>query len=286
MALDTTGDTSAAAALASRMAVRLMQAYPGFWPETLRALIVHSARWTTAMRAGLPVGLSRTSQLRTLVRRFGWGQPDLVRAARSATNALTLVAQRELTPFHNLADPGRAPDVKTRDWHLFELPWPRNELLNLGATEVELRVTLSFFVEPNPGRRGQQNRHRYQSCALRIAMQNRDEDLDDFRARVSKSEQDEEGGLPSFGEPGWFLGPRGRDRGSILSDVWSGPAADLALRDHLAVYPIGGWWRENRREQRWDDAVRYALVISIHSPEEGVDIYTPVATQIGIAVEV
>ncbi|HMV67234.1 MAG TPA: S8 family peptidase [Myxococcota bacterium] len=283
---DTTGDTSGATALAARMAVRLMVTYPSFWPETIRALIVHSARWTPAMRASVPRNLARTNQLRTLVRRYGWGEPDFTRAAVSASNALTLVAERVIQPYENVADPDRAPDVKTKDWHLFKLPWPRDALLDLGEQQVELRVTLSFFVEPNPGRRGQLNRHMYPSCALRVAMQNSTESLDDFRKRISKVEQDEEAGHAAFSEPGWQLGPSGRNRGSILSDTWIGTAASLATREHLAVHPTGGWWRYNRKEQRWNDRARYALVVSVYTPDTDVDIYTPVATQVGIAINV
>ena len=46
----TTNATSAATALASRFAARVMALYPGLWPETIRALIVHSAEWTDAMK--------------------------------------------------------------------------------------------------------------------------------------------------------------------------------------------------------------------------------------------
>lgn len=43
------GDTSAATVLASRFAAQLYIAYPNFRPETIRALIVHSADWTPGM---------------------------------------------------------------------------------------------------------------------------------------------------------------------------------------------------------------------------------------------
>ena len=46
----TTNATSAATALASRFAARVMASYPGLWPETVRALIVHSAEWTDTMK--------------------------------------------------------------------------------------------------------------------------------------------------------------------------------------------------------------------------------------------
>jgi hypothetical protein len=44
-------DTSAAAATVSEISGRLLAAQPHLWAETLRALIVHSARWTDPMRA-------------------------------------------------------------------------------------------------------------------------------------------------------------------------------------------------------------------------------------------
>ncbi|TIM17657.1 MAG: hypothetical protein E5Y69_36335, partial [Mesorhizobium sp.] len=46
----TLGDTSAATALAAGMAGSILSARPQLWAETVRALIVHSAEWTPAMR--------------------------------------------------------------------------------------------------------------------------------------------------------------------------------------------------------------------------------------------
>jgi hypothetical protein len=46
--LVTFGDTSAAAALASRYAAMLWAKYPAMRPETVRALMVHFAEWTPA----------------------------------------------------------------------------------------------------------------------------------------------------------------------------------------------------------------------------------------------
>ncbi|MFW8177747.1 S8 family serine peptidase, partial [Klebsiella pneumoniae] len=39
-------DTSAACALVSRQAALLMAQYPEYWPETIRGLLVHTAKWT------------------------------------------------------------------------------------------------------------------------------------------------------------------------------------------------------------------------------------------------
>lgn len=44
--------------------------------------------------------------------------------------------------------------VGTRDMHFFTLPWPVDELRRLGEVSVTMKVTLSYFVLPSPGRRG------------------------------------------------------------------------------------------------------------------------------------
>jgi hypothetical protein len=47
----TTWGTSSATAQASWMAAQIYAEYPGIWPETIRALMVHSARWTKGINS-------------------------------------------------------------------------------------------------------------------------------------------------------------------------------------------------------------------------------------------
>jgi hypothetical protein len=47
---DIFGDTSAATALGGNLAGKIMAAMPQRWPETVRALLIHSAEWTPAMK--------------------------------------------------------------------------------------------------------------------------------------------------------------------------------------------------------------------------------------------
>ena len=140
--LTVSGDTSAATALVARMAAQLLADSPLAWPETIRSLIVHSARWTDTMLDHLPNG-ARQSHKRILVRRYGYGIPDVGRALRSTTNDATLVVEGELRPFQI-----EAGKVRTRDIILHNFPWPEEELRTLGETAVRMRVTLSYFVEP------------------------------------------------------------------------------------------------------------------------------------------
>ncbi len=279
----TLSDTSAAAALAANMAGMILAERPRLWPETVRGLIVHSAEWTDPMWARIHACGGRKRQIHALLRRYGYGVPDLGRALRSARNDLTLLIEDELRPFQR--EEGGTP--KTRDMKLHSLPWPRAELASLGAAQVELRATLSYFVEPNPGERGWTRRHRYASHGLRFRIKSATESLNEFRARINQAAREEEEGAAAGGGGGddWLLGTA-RDVGSVHSDLWRGTAADLAARDAIGVYPVGGWWKEKPYLERVDTPARYSLLVTIRAPGTEVDIYTPVEAQIAIPIEV
>jgi hypothetical protein len=273
----TTGDTSAAAALAARMAAQIHARYPNFWPETVRGLMVHSAEWTPAMLSRYPKKLSAHVH-RNLLRCFGFGVPDLGRALWSASNSLTLLVQDALQPFEK---------DKSKDMHLHKLPWPARELRELGETRVTMRVTLSYFIEPNPARRGWRQRHRYASHGLRFEVNTPTESLKEFRHRVNRAALDAEQGSRGSGDPAdWILGPDLRARGSVHSDEWRGTAVELARREHIAVYPVIGWWRERHQLGRWQQAARYTLIVTIRTPRTDVDIYTPIETVVAPPISV
>ncbi len=153
----------------------------------------------------------------------------------------------------------------------------------LGEAEVELRVTLSYFVEPNPGERGWVRRHRYASHALRFEVKRALESVGEFRRRINKAAMAEEEGLPPVrgDADDWYLS-RIRNVGSIHSDYWHGTAAELAQRSAIGVAPVGGWWKENRHHRRYDCRVRYALLVSIRAAGSAIDIYTPVSAQVAV----
>ncbi len=270
-----TGDTSAATALASRMAAILKSGYPDFWPETVRALIVHSAEWTDVMRSRF-APLNTKIRVEGLLRCYGFGVPDLYRAMWSANNSLTLIAQDTLQPFDRFDGKYRA-----RDMNLHHIPWPKEALEELGATPVEMKVTLSYFVEPNPGERGWVRRYSYASHGLRFDVKTPTETLDQFRRRINRIAFEEERGDKSSSDASrWLLGPDLRGLGSLHSDLWTGTAAELAQRGFIGVYPVIGWWRERHQLERWSSRARYSLVVTIRTPEADVDIYTPVANLI------
>lgn len=278
--------TSASTALAAGMGARIQAAYPHFWPETIRALMVHSARWTQPMLdAYTPNRLRNQANMRQLLRHCGYGVPSLERALYSASNSLTLIVQDQLQPYQKVGSV-----VRTRDMHLHDLPWPTEQLQELGDTQVTLRVTLSYFIEPNPGERGGIDKYAYQSHALRFAVRRPLETEASFRGRINAQAAAEERGLPAAGgaDAGWTVGERTRARGSLVSDSWSGTAAALANRGQLAVFPAMGWWRNRPSHGRFDRAARYSLVVSIEAPEVQQDLYAIVAQQIAtpVAIEI
>lgn len=48
----------------------------------------------------------------------------------------------------------------------------------------------------------------------------------------------------------------------------------------LGIYPALGWWKTLVKQQRYDDTVRYSLVVSIRTPQTDVDLYAAVETLI------
>jgi hypothetical protein len=276
-------DTSAATAMAGNLAGRILAAMPDRWPETIRALIIHSAEWTPVMKQQFDAATSE-QQRRAILRQYGYGVPSYDRAMFSALNDLTLIAEDEIQPLWKDNEDGV---IKSRHMNLHQFPWPRTELEQLAETEVELRVTLSYYVEPNPGERGWLRRHRYPSHGLRFAVKRSLESVDAFRQRINAAAAAEEEGVEPMdaGPDNWTLG-RIRDTGSIHSDFWRGTAVELAQRSAIGVYPIGGWWKENPAHHRYERTVRYSLVVSIRAVNGDVDIYTPVQVQIATPIQI
>lgn len=275
-ALTSANATSAATAQASRLAALTMARYPSYWPETVRGLLTHSAEWTDAMIQQLDQDHGKTAR-QTLLRQFGWGVPAEESVLNSGRDAVTMIAQDSFVPFSG-------DKYAMRHFRLHPLPWPTDVLQSLGSTDVRLRVTLSYFIEPSASRRGWRNKYAYASHGLRFDLQGRTENQAEFVQRVNREAQNEEGGSRPSESDRWFLGERGRHLGSLHQDEWTGTGAELAHCNNVAVYPVGGWWKNNGRKDRRDLPVRYALLLSLRTKEQGVDLYTPIATQLQIPV--
>jgi len=280
LALGSASATSAATAQVARLAALVMARYPSYWPETVRGLLVHGAEWTPAMRAQVEGATSKTARLK-LLRRYGWGVPSEGAVLDSTRQAVTTVSQDTFTPFDE--------ELRSRYFRLHRLPWPVESLRGLAANDVTLRVTLSYFIEPTASRRGWRQRYSYPSHGLRFDLKSPTETVDQFVGRVNREAQREEdqssGGRSSSATDRWLVGPNQRNLGSLHQDIWEGYGADLAEAGVVAVYPVGGWWKNNRRKDRAELPVRYALIVSLKTSELGVDLYTPIAAQLEVPIE-
>jgi len=279
--LTLTRGTSPAGADAAGLAAETMTAYPNLWPESVRGLLVHSSDWTPAMLQAT-AGYAGKQQYRALLRTCGWGVPSRELALHSLSNSLTLIAQDTLRPYRKTRS-----GISFRDMHLHQLPWPTEVLQGMFDAEVELRVTLSYFIEPSPGERGYSGPFTYASHGLRFALQAANESVEQFKNRVNVAARDEDDDGNYGGDAaGWLLGPMNRNKGSLHSDRWVGNAAELAARANIAIFPIGGWWRYRPHLGRFDKSSRYALILSIRTPSVETDLYTAVQQQITIQQKV
>jgi hypothetical protein len=180
--------------------------------------------------------------------------------------------------------------VKTKDMMFYRFPWPIDLLREHGDCRVRMRVTLSYFIEPNPGSRAVSSKYRYAGCNLRFAVRTPTErSLENFISRVSApvSEEDKAAYVkPDDTTDGWTLGEDLRCRGSIHSDTWNGTASQLAAMEHLIVYPVNGWWKMRTQHKRYNQRVRYSLIVSIETIGTELDIYSPIQAEVAVAPDV
>ncbi len=273
-----TKGTSPATAEASWMAAQLFKEYPGIWPETVRALIIHSASWTEKMQVRFNSDDKKSSGRKNLLRSCGYGIPSLEKAMWCKNNSVNMVVQGQLQPFKKEGD---SFHMKEMDLHVF--PWPSEVLKDLGTTKVHMRITLSYFIEPGPGEIGWKDKYRYPSCNLRFDLINDNESLDDFKKRVNvkmRGEDKTDHGEGSSGSQRWYLGSENRDVGSIHSDFIDASAIELCNAKYIAVYPVIGWWRERHNLKKYNKTIRYSLIVSLETPETEIDLYTPIITTI------
>ena len=294
--------TSAATAQAARLAAEISVRYPTIWSETIRGLLVHSARWNPIMLNGVephrPYNKKKQNDRERFIqtlRCYGYGEPDPERSCFSARHAVTLIREDSLTPYTK-----KESSVTLNDCHIHSLPWPTDLLANNHASTVTLRVTLSYFTAPNPSANNALggSRYRYGGCLLRFLVRHKDESIKKFNSRLEKAaseNEDSSNGSASLEktatDTGWALGSRlcGKS-GSLVQDIWEGSAADLRVMDRIAIYPVKGWWASRKFPEgdRWHNCyqmpIRYSLIISLEAHQD-IPLYNEIQNLISIPLE-
>lgn len=257
--------TSEATARAGHLAARIWKLEPKLRPETVRGLIVHSASWSKAM-------LDDFSNMNDRLLACGYGVPD-ERLASECTQGIATVLVEDSMPNAVIEEvlktkaPRRAatkitePKVR-RKVKIYRLPLPES-LLGDHDPEVELRVTLSYFAEPNKfGRRT------YHGLDLKWDMQGPLETEEAFiqRINVLKRAQDDEGKRVKVKTKSfpWCIGIQARSRGTVQSDRWRGRMSQLIGDKLIAIVPVLGWW-EQRKALRFQE-MNFSLVVSVSGP--------------------
>lgn len=265
--------TSPATAQVSYIAANIMNKYPELWPQTVRGLIVHSADWTKKMKSKYLDNHTK-SEYSNLLKKCGYGVPSLERAINTVENRVNLIIEDTIKPY----------DKKSmNEMHLHEIPWPEDILRELGDVEATMKITLSYFIEPYPGERGWNNRYRYSSAGLRFEVKAPLESKSEFTRRVNQLAREEKGEKFNSGAERWTIGSETRNSsGSIHKDIWTGNAAELSDCKYIAVYPVMGWWRELVSLKKYNNDLKYSLLVSIETEKEDVKLYTAIKNQIDI----
>jgi hypothetical protein len=278
--------TSEAAARTGYLAAHIWTLEPKLRPETVRGLIVHSASWSRAMLEDFP---GMTDRLLAC----GYGAPNERLASECAQGVATIVVE-DAMPNAVIEEepkkkvPRRATTKTTerkvrRKVKFYRLPIPESLLTN-DDPEVELRVTLSYFTEPN-----KLGRRTYHGLDLKWDMQGPHESEEAFiqRVNVLKRLQNDEGERvkPAKTESfPWDVGIRARGRGTVQSDRWRGKMSGLIGDKLIAIVPVLGWW-EQRRALKFQ-GMNFSLIVSVFAPGVYAAIKPRVEVAPGITINV
>tara|TARA_R110002049_G_scaffold263231_2_gene439434 strand:- start:3050 stop:5524 length:2475 start_codon:yes stop_codon:yes gene_type:complete len=244
--------TSFAAPKVSKIAARLQFLLPEESCLLYRALIVQSARWPDWTSQ-----LSREDQTKVL-RRLGYGIPDIGRATTNTEYRTTLITHKEQ---------GLGPG----DCHIYQVPIPY-ELRRPGDDyDIRIDVTLSYAAPP---RRTRQSPRGYLATWLDWISNRRGESMDAFLTRALKS--DTEPTQEGAGSIGWTIESRGnwgrlpdvrRNVGTIQKD-WAVVKSN-ALPDDFCIAVRGhqGWSHDP------DSVATYTLAVSFEIMGQEIPIY-------------
>ena len=261
--------TSAASALAAQLAAKIKYVNPELSILSVRALMIHSSSWTDKM-------LETGTKMQDIMAYCGYGVPNESLALASKDTETTFIFENELVPFQE----GKNGNVFNQ-MHFYDLPWPKDVLLGMGAEPVEMRVTLSYYIEPSPTHKGNYSKYRYQSAGLAFDVKTANETQDQFIARHnSKRPIDDKSDNDT---KRWTIGQKLREAGTVQSDWFSCTAAELATCNQIGIFPTNGWWKE-RKLGNVGNKIKYSLVVSVKTAET--PIYDAIKTVISPQVEI
>lgn len=260
--------TSAATALAARLAARVLTANPDLAMLSIRALLVHSANWTEEMKK-----LGKKPE--KIMYFCGYGVPDESKAMASNDTYATFIVENELVPFND--DANRT----YKEMHFYALPWPKDALLQMDAERVKMRVTLSYYIEPSPSFKNDYDKYRLASARLAFDVNTPRETRKQFVERIKQTQDTDD--KSNNDTKRWKIRANQRSKSSVQSDWFECTARELAECNEIAVFPRSGWWKF-RKIANVHNRIKYSLVVSIET--ERTEIYDAVRVAVGQAIPI
>ena len=265
---DETG-TSFAAPKVSRIAARLQQLLPDEPALLYRALIVQSARWP-AWAENLLNQIPQADQnqrrelferVLTVVRTIGYGLPDEERATGNTDYRTTFVTSGER-------------HIRAGECHIYQVPIPADLRGQADEFDIRIEVCLSYAAQP---RRTRRNLRRYLSTWVDWKSSRLWEDLNHFRARALKNEENDPDAMEGSVLPwtfqqqpdaGLVRGAR-RNGGTAQKDWAVVKSNDLPDQFCIAVVGHQGWSRDP------DSTASYVLAVTFEILGQEIQIYEP-----------
>lgn len=237
--------TSFAAPKVSRIAAELQAVLPDESCLLYRALIVQSARWPAWAR-----DLTGQERLNVL-RRIGYGIPDLGRATTNDDYRVTIVSNGDQA-------------ITPNECHVFQVPIPAAMRRQGDEYDVRIDVTLSYVSQPKRTRRSTK---RYLATWLEWKASKLGQSVEDFRTKALKDQEKVEGVAGGTTLP-WTLGAQAnhgidgarRNAGTVQKD-WA-VVMSYKLPDHfcIAVVAHKGWNNDPEAVARYSLAVTFEVV--------------------------
>lgn len=254
--------TSFSAPKVAHIAASIEALFPDEPALLYRALIVNSARW--------PSWAENHELKANVIRKIGFGIPDIERATSNSPYRVTLISNGEMR-------------VKAREAHIYRVPIPDELRNNVEDYDIRIDVTLSYAANPRRTRRNPRN---YLSTWVDWKSSKIGESFDSFRNRVLREGvrgiDDGEGEIP------WML--RERDDWGNITGVKRGIGtaqkdwAILKSNDFPEDFCIGvvghrGW------DKDIDASAKYSLAVSFEAINKDIEIYSQIQAAVEAIIE-
>ncbi len=245
--------TSYAAPKVTKIAARLQKLLPDESCLLYRGLIVQSAQWPAWSEQ-----LTKPEKA-DLLRRIGYGIPDIERATTNTDHRVTFIAHRDRT-------------IGQGECHIYQVPIPPELRGPADEYDIRIDVTLSYAAQPRRTRRLPRG---YLATWLDWTNNRKGESLEAFLTRALKKEDNVT--QQGEGQLGWVIHEKAiwglpgvrRSAGTIQKD-WAIVKSNAMPEDLcIAVRGRQGWSRDP------DSVATYALAVSFEIVGQEIPIYEP-----------